>query len=253
VTASPDGHTLFGVRRGEHLTTGLGQSPENGQLTGELRQCLGMTAVCHQRLLRRDGIAMAHAGSDEAVNPIDPRNILGATRVLASLSGETYNKTYTSTDGGHLWTDTTPPEARGGDSADPRALFTNRGTALFVSLNNTMRRAEIYRSTDGGLHWRGRTNVPGFDHELITVDRSHGRYSNRVYLAGEASIPSKDAPPGMGGLRIIRLYTSDDDGRSFPLSSIPATGTHFCQSNPFSSAAVGVVWLQTLDDVIGAV
>src|SRR5690348_1888092 len=73
---------------------------------------------------------IAHTESDSAVNPLNPKNIVGATEVV-DYEG-VYIKTYASLDGGNTWKETTPPQARYGNTGDPRVIFTNRGTALFI-------------------------------------------------------------------------------------------------------------------------
>lgn len=192
-------------------------------------------------------IAMAHTESAVAVDSLDSRNVLGATTVFANLSGAVYNKTYASHDGGHTWEDTTPPGARIVTSGDPRAAFTERGTALFVSLNLSGRRTEIYRSTDGGANWRGPAHFQLLDHELVGIDRTHGRYENRIYIAAEGGKRDKHAPPAIGEDRIIYLYTSDDDGRTFQLRSEPETGL-IGAGQTFNYGGVGVTGLVVLRD-----
>ena len=44
---------------------------------------------------------MPHTESDEAVNPLNPRDIVGASVTLTNLTGATFNKVYTSLDGGY--------------------------------------------------------------------------------------------------------------------------------------------------------
>jgi hypothetical protein len=192
-------------------------------------------------------IAMAHTESDVAVSPVNAKDVVGATTVFADRVGALYNKTYTSRDGGYTWTDTTPNAARGGQTGDPRAIFTNRGSALFVSLSLSKRRTEIYRSTDGGMTWSEPAHFKLFDHELVAVDRTAGRFSNRIYIAGEGGVPDKRAPHNIGSRRIIYLYTSDDDGRTFTLHSMPETGVTR-SGDPFNYGGVAVVGIGVLND-----
>lgn len=192
-------------------------------------------------------IAMAHTESDVAVNPVNAKDVVGATTVFADRVSALYNKTYTSRDGGYTWADTTPDAARGGQTGDPRVIFTKQGSALFVSLSLSKRRTEIYRSTDGGMTWSGPAHFKLFDHELIAVDRTSGRFSNRIYLAGEGGVPDKRAPHNIGSRRIIYLYTSDNDGRTFTLRSMPETGVTR-SGDPFNYGGVAVVGLGVLND-----
>lgn len=188
-------------------------------------------------------IDMAHTESDVAVNPRNANDVVGATTVFAGYDGELYNKMYTSRDGGYTWTDTTPLAARG-MTGDPRVLFTTRGTAIAISLNLAALKTNAYRSTDGGMTWSGPAAFKLVDHELAAVDATHGRYRNRIYIAGESTVPDKHAPPGIGGDRYIYLFTSQDDGRTFTLHSRPMSG--LIAGSPFNFGGVGVTGLQVL-------
>ncbi|MGH7736388.1 MAG: sialidase family protein [Candidatus Tyrphobacter sp.] len=192
-------------------------------------------------------IDMAHTESDVAVNPRDGREVVGATTVFASLNGDVYNETYASQDGGYTWRDTTPVAARGVMSGDPRVTFTAHGTALFVQLDLSSRRTEVYRSADGGLRWSGPASFALVDHELVAVDESQGRDRGRIYIAGEADVPDAHAPPAIGGDRYVYLFVSNDDGKAFHLESRAASGlTH--AGDPFNYGGVGVTGLTVLRD-----
>lgn len=170
-------------------------------------------------LVSLDGTA-PHLESDVAVNPLRPDDLVGYTTVMSQTVGPT-ERCYTSLDGGYTWSETTPPGSEKNDGGDPRVVFTNHGTALAISIDETNRGMDVYRSTDGGSTWSARpARFPIFDHELVAVDRSQGRFSNRVYVVGEGYTLTPHNPMGD---RFLRLYTSDDDGRSFALRSVAAT------------------------------
>jgi hypothetical protein len=208
-----------------------------------------MGAAVEPNILVSHDIPLGHTESDVAVNPRDPNNLLGATTVFAGTDGALYNKTYMSRDGGYTWIETTPEQTRRDATGDPRAIFTNRGTALFVTLNLTGHSSDVYRSTNGGDTWGGVTHFKLFDHELVAVDRTNGRFSNRVYIAGEGIVKTKEPPSvnPMGGIRYIYLYTSDNDGRSFTLHATPESGL-LGKGQPFDRGGVGVEGVNVLSD-----
>ncbi len=194
-------------------------------------------------LLVTHDIAMPHMQSDVAINPLNPRDIVGSTTVFSRTSVSLFNKAYTSLDGGYTWSDTTPYGERQGVTADPQVAFTNHGTALFVTLDARDRFCDVYRSADGGITWGRRVRLPtsNIDHEVVAVDHTLGRYANRIYIAGEGGLrtPSEE--------RRIELYTSDDDGRTFVLRSIPETGV-IGPGQRFDHGGVIVMGLEILSD-----
>lgn len=190
---------------------------------------------------------MPHTESAVAVNPRNANDVVGATTVFADLSSTLVDKTYTSRDGGATWADTTPEAARNGQTGDPRVLFTDSGAALFFTLNLGSHRTDVYRSTDGGVTWSGHSSFKLIDHEEVAVDRSSGRYHNRIYLAAEGGVPDKHAPPSIGGDRKLWIFTSDDDGRTFQLHSTAEDGV-IGAGQRFNYGGVGATGLAVLSD-----
>ena len=163
-------------------------------------------------LVSRDGDA-AHVETMISANPRDPRNLLGGSIVGGRPSGGFHCKTYASHDGGQTWIDRSFPELIRWGGGDPQVAFTPRGTAIFTCLafapDETGRvRAFLYawRSEDGGLTWSSKPADLGasYDHEMLVVDQTPGRFSGRIYLSALYGREYK-----------LGLFRSEDDGRTW--------------------------------------
>ncbi len=166
-------------------------------------------------LASRDG-EVPHIELMVAMNPKNPKNLLGAAITFTRPDGRTACKTYSSLDGGYTWSDSSFPEQiqfrEGG--FDPQVAFGLSGTAYFCALANyrekdgTVRSAiHFYRSEDGGLTWGRVTDFgPDYDHEQMVVDHTYGAYAGRVYVG---------AAYGTASESIVGVLRSEDDGRTF--------------------------------------
>jgi hypothetical protein len=162
-------------------------------------------------LVSRDG-DVPHVETMIAANPRNPRQLVGASIVGGRPGGGYHCKTYASTDGGTTWVDRSFPELVRWSGGDPQVAFTPAGTAIFTCLaivkdDRDQARAAIYswRSTDGGLTWQGPVDLGvSYDHEMLAVDHTPGRFAGRIYLGAL-----------YGRYYTLGLFRSEDDGRSW--------------------------------------
>lgn len=159
----------------------------------------------------RDG-NNAHVEVHVAAHPRNSRNLVAGSITHTRPDGSSATKVYTSFDAGRTWSDIAFPEQNKHGGADPQVAFTPRGTALFTTLNSApdetgRSRAflHVYRSEDGGATWSKPADLgASYDHEMIAVDQTTGRFAGRVYLS---VLYGREYDLG--------LFRSDDDGRSF--------------------------------------
>jgi hypothetical protein len=164
-------------------------------------------------LVSRDG-DFPHMELAAAANPRNPKNLVGGAITAARGEGGFACRTYASTDGGSTWTAAEFPEQLEFGGADPAVGFGLHGTAYFSALafvkddnGNVRGGLFFYRSEDGGKTWQKPANLGySYDHEVMTVDHSFGRYAGRVYL----SVLYGKYPEYTLG-----IFRSDDDGRTF--------------------------------------
>lgn len=159
----------------------------------------------------RDGNT-PHVELHVAAHPRNARNLVAGAITHAKPDGSAATKVYTTFDGGRTWSDIAFPEQMKHGGADPQVAFTPRGTALFTTLTSapdetgrTRAFLHVYRSEDGGATWSRPSDLgASYDHEMITVDQTTGRFAGRVYLS---VLYGREYDLG--------LFRSDDDGRSF--------------------------------------
>jgi len=205
---------------------------------GLLLTCLVMTApvlaagpgprivISPDYLVSRDG-NIPHAETHIAANPLDHRNLVGASIVGARPEGGWTNRLYVTHDGGGTWKWIDFPEQMDFGSGDPQVAFTPHGTALFIGLANGSVSDEndrprggmhIYRSTDGGTTWRQAQLVCcSHDHEQVVVDTTLGRFAGRIYISTLWDYP----------VYRVGVFRSDDDGLTFtgPVEAANGGGT----------------------------
>ncbi|MFN8582339.1 MAG: sialidase family protein [Gemmatimonadaceae bacterium] len=120
-----------------------------------------------------------------AANPRRVGNLIAGSITHTGPNGTPATKVYATVDGGRSWTDVAFPEQRSDGGGDPEVAFTPHGTALFATLNihpdesgRTQVFLHLYRSEDGGLTWSRPADLgASYDHEMLTVDRTTGRYA----------------------------------------------------------------------------
>lgn len=164
-------------------------------------------------LASRDG-DFPHMELSVAANPRDINNLVGASITTERGEGGFACKTYASSDRGSSWVDSSFPEQLQFGGADPQVAFGLHGTAYFAVLgfvkddnNNTRGGLFFYRSEDGGKTWQKPFNLGySYDHEVMAVDRTFGRYSGQIYL----SVLYGKYPEYTVG-----VFRSNDDGRTF--------------------------------------
>jgi hypothetical protein len=148
-----------------------------------------------------------------AANPRRAGNLIGGAITHTRPDGTPATKAYVTFDGGLTWTDRAFPEQVANGGGDPQVAFTPVGTALFATLNRasdekgrTGTFLHVYRSEDGGLTWSKPADLgSSYDHEMLTVDQTTGRFAGRVYISTLYG----------GGEYKLGVFRSDDDGRSF--------------------------------------
>lgn len=163
-------------------------------------------------LVSRDG-DFPHMELSVAANPKNPKNLVGGAITTERGEGGFACKAYASTDGGSTWTASAFPEQLEFGGADPAVGFGLQGTAYFSALafvkdDKGNRRGGLffYRSEDGGKTWHKPFNLGySYDHEVMTVDHTFGKYSGRIYLSVLWGYPEYK----------VGVFRSDDDGRTF--------------------------------------
>ncbi|MGQ0650403.1 MAG: sialidase family protein [Gemmatimonadaceae bacterium] len=162
-------------------------------------------------LASRDGNS-PHVEVHAAANPRRARNLIVGSITHTRPDGSPATKVYATFDGGRSWSDAAFPEQMAEGGGDPQVAFTPRGTALFATLNTapdetgrTRAFLHVYRSEDGGRTWSKPADLgASYDHEMIAVDHTTGRFGGRIYLS---ALYGREYDLG--------LFRSDDDGRSF--------------------------------------
>ena len=162
-------------------------------------------------LVSRDG-DNPHVELHVAANPRRARNLVGAAITHTRPDGTPGTKVYATFDGGLTWLDASFPEQIEHGGGDPQVAFTPVGTALFSTLmtgpdetGRTRAFLNVYRSEDGGASWSRPADLgASYDHEMIAVDQTTGRFAGRIYLSAL-----------YGRSYQLGLFRSEDDGRSF--------------------------------------
>lgn len=177
-------------------------------------------------LVSRDG-DIPHVETHIAANPLDRKNLVGASITAARPEGGWANRVFVTHDGGITWHWVDFSEQFQFGSADPQVAFTPHGTALFIGLASGSVTDEkdrprggmhIYRSTDGGKSWQ-QTQVVccSHDHEQVVVDNTLGRFAGRIYISTLWDYP----------VYRVGVFRSDDDGLTFtgPVEAANGGGT----------------------------
>ncbi|MBO0781562.1 MAG: exo-alpha-sialidase, partial [Ktedonobacteraceae bacterium] len=148
-----------------------------------------------------------HAEPYLALNPRQPRNLLGAAMLMGPQHIPTLPGTFSSFDGGRTWQDTgplpLPPNTNYGN--DVTAAFNASGTAFVCSMCTVQnsdgsisrpdRGAYIWRSEDGGRSFHEPIAVIGgqfVDHPWLAVDRTPGPQGGKLYVSWKQDRPGPD-------------------------------------------------------------
>lgn len=134
-------------------------------------------------LVSGDAAEMPHVEPHLAVDPGDPRHLLGAA-MWVDLDGRLATAAYTSFDAGQSWRRREFPQCE----FDPWVAFARDGTAYHSCVaHGDVGRVVVFRSDDGGLSWGGAAEVPraertAFDHSSIIVNGTEGPWTDNVYV-----------------------------------------------------------------------
>lgn len=148
-----------------------------------------------------------------AAHPRNRRNLLGGAITMTRPQGGFATRAYASIDGGQTWHASSFAEQMRWGGADPQVAFTPNGTALFVTLTSvqdeegrTRGGMHAYRSEDGGISWGPGVDLHySWDHPMLTVDHTTGRFAGRAYIGVLYGYP----------VYRVGIFRSDDDGRTW--------------------------------------
>ena len=171
---------------------------------------------------------VAHAEPYLAVNPRDPRNLLGATQYLngsaLALAG-----TFVSFNGGRSWRDDGPLPMPSGfsTSLDVTIVFDTAGNAVVAALLGNATR-DTFSSNRGVAVWRTVNGGRSFSRPVVVVK---GQFADHPWLAIDppTTVRGHVRPQVMylawANQNGLSLSRSTDDGRHFaPARTIPRTG-----------------------------
>ncbi len=211
----------------------------------------GRVVVGPNYLVSRDG-DVPHAETMIAANPTDVRNLVGGAITLFTRPiGGWAVRSYATRDGGATWRWNDFPEQVEHGGGDPQVVFTRDGAAVFVALafrgleddqgrpRGTM---QVYRSQDGGFTWTRTQNICcSHDHPQMVVDRSSGRFADRIYIAtlSGGGYPEYE----------VSVLRSDDGGRNFSPPVVAARGGGVKGLNVFTPVVLsdGTLYVPYLD------
>lgn len=202
--------TIFGVFILVSLVCSL---PQQGAAKADTPAAVRKRIVVGPNILAsRDG-DFYHAELMVAVNPKNPKNLVGAAITPTAGDGGAACRAYTSFDGGYTWNTSVFPEEVQFGGGDPQVAFSPHGTAYFTSLvmvkddvGRTRAAVYFYRSEDGGRTWSKPADLGySYDHPQIIVDNSYGKFAGRIYIG----VLYGHNPSTLG------VFRSDDDGRTF--------------------------------------
>jgi hypothetical protein len=154
----------------------------------------------------------AHAEPSLALNPRDPRNLLGASQVISP--GLHSVETFASFDGGRTWRDNGPlPLPPGTNWADDVTVaFDGRG-AGFVAAMATSHTAQGLSQTERGVYvWRTDDGGRTFHAPAAVVSR---QFTDHPWLAADTSPGAQDLYVAWTAADGLAFSRSVDGGRHF--------------------------------------
>jgi hypothetical protein len=148
-----------------------------------------------------------------AADPADAsRMIVGSFRYPAGTM-RSGTVVYATRDGGKSWTPTLEGNALE-HTSDPATTYGPDGSAYYAAAwlgpANTPREQRemlMFRSPDGGLTWGAPVKFTYSDREYITVDRTKGKFSGRIYVNGNNRVPY--------GVSDFVVFRSSDKGKTW--------------------------------------
>jgi hypothetical protein len=171
----------------------------------------------------------AHAEPSLAVNPLNPRNLLGAAQLLASTRESAVLGTFVSQDGGRSWHDngalSMPAGYTHGD--DVTVAFTAQGTAVVAAeaYRSGGSAILVWRSVDGGRHFAPPTLVyrmnDATDHPWIAASPT----GTHVYLAWSARTTLLFSASADGGSTFGTPHPISDPGEQHPDEAVVTAGS----------------------------
>jgi hypothetical protein len=207
-----------------------------GYTTGGLSTASVDSVLRRPRNVRMSNVNFA-GNQNEFQIDLNPSNHLFA--VGASNDGRTSGTGYYRTaDGGKTWFAADLPLGQTG-CCDPGVAYAANGTVYFLNLDLSPAVAHIMRSTDNGVTWSLRTDVPVADRPNIVVDNgTSSPHNGRLYLTWTDF--------NMSPIE-IRLAYSDNGGGTWSapinVSHVPSPGSAYPQSSQPRVANDGTVYV----------
>ncbi len=165
------------------------------------------------KLLPGQNVLVSSAESERRVSHIEvvaAADLRDPKRLLAASMSDTGCRAYLSEDAGRTWTVAVEPQAKR-DAFDPVVGFGRGGSAYFGYITHAKSGSLLFRSVDQGKHWDKPVAVDAtaeMDRPYLAIDGTSGKHAGRVYW-------STRALKGSTTVAGLRMYVSDDGGRSF--------------------------------------
>jgi hypothetical protein len=154
----------------------------------------------------------AHAEPSLALNPRDPRNLLGASQVIGP--GLHSVETFASFDGGRTWRDNGPlPLPPGANWADDVTVaFDGRGAGFVAAMATTHTAQGLSQIGRGVYVWRTDDGGRTFGEPVAAV---RGQFVDHPWLAADSASGAQDFYLAWTAADGLAFSRSDDGGRHF--------------------------------------